>query len=425
MKQQKLFVRVICIVLAVLMVLSVLMMIVPVARAVTEADIQALAARRAELEEQLAQQAVVIQELTDNHALIIDRKAALDRQIELNRESIALMNEQIEAYDALIAEQELALDEARRVEESQSALFRSRVRAMEESGNNSYLVFLFSADSISEFLSRLGDISDIMYYDRQLEASLRQARSNVEQLMRTYEQTQLEQSGIRNEMDSKQELLNAQVAAACLLIAQLDENTDNAMAEYAAIQASEAEAYAAEQEAIAAYAAQLYAAQMAALAAAAQAGGAGAASGGSASSAYTGSLIWPVDSTYITSTYGARSAPTAGASTYHQAIDIGAAAGSPIYAAADGQVTIATYNNGLGNYVTISHDADTATRYSHMTNYIVQPGEYVTQGQIIGYVGSTGIATGDHLDYAVIQGGQSVDPLQYYDSSALTFDPTA
>lgn len=425
MKQQKLFVRILCIVLAVLMVLSVLMMIVPVARAVTEADIQALAARRAELEEQLAQQAVVIQELTDNHALIIDRKAALDRQIELNRESIALMNEQIEAYDALIAEQELALDEARRVEESQSALFRSRVRAMEESGNNSYLVFLFSADSISEFLSRLGDISDIMYYDRQLEASLRQARSNVEQLMRTYQQTQLEQSGIRNEMDSKQELLNAQVAAACLLIAQLDENTDNAMAEYAAIQASEAEAYAAEQEAIAAYAAQLYAAQMAALAAAAQAGGAGAASGGSASSAYTGSFIWPVDSTYITSTYGGRSAPTAGASTYHQAIDIGAAAGSPIYAAADGQVTIATYNNGLGNYVTISHDADTATRYSHMTNYIVQPGEYVTQGQIIGYVGSTGIATGDHLDYAVIEGGQSVDPLQYYDSSALTFDPTA
>ena len=60
-----------------------------------------------------------------------------------------------------------------------------------------------------------------------------------------------------------------------------------------------------------------------------------------------------------------------------------------------------------------------------MTNYIVQPGQYVTQGQIIGYVGQTGIATGDHLDFAVSQNGQTVNPLNYYDTSVLTFDPTA
>ena len=60
-----------------------------------------------------------------------------------------------------------------------------------------------------------------------------------------------------------------------------------------------------------------------------------------------------------------------------------------------------------------------------MTSYVVQPGEYVTQGQIIGYVGATGIATGNHLDFAVTSNGQQVNPLQYYDTSALTFDPTA
>ena len=86
---------------------------------------------------------------------------------------------------------------------------------------------------------------------------------------------------------------------------------------------------------------------------------------------------------------------------------------------------MATYNNGLGYYVTIAHGGDTSTRYSHMTNYIVQPGEYVTQGQVIGYVGSTGIATGDHLDFSISQGGQTVDPLQFYDQSGLTFSPTA
>ena len=92
---------------------------------------------------------------------------------------------------------------------------------------------------------------------------------------------------------------------------------------------------------------------------------------------------------------------------------------------ADGQVAVATYNNGLGNYVSIAHNGDTSTRYAHMTNFVVSPGQYVTQGQIIGYVGQTGIATGDHLDFAVMQNGQSVNPLSYYDTSVLTFDPTA
>lgn len=95
------------------------------------------------------------------------------------------------------------------------------------------------------------------------------------------------------------------------------------------------------------------------------------------------------------------------------------------YAAADGQVASATYNNGLGYYVSIEHDGETATRYSHMTNFIVQPGEHVKQGQIIGYVGESGIATGSHLDYAVIKNGQQVDPMQYYDESTVTYDPTA
>ena len=144
-----------------------------------------------------------------------------------------------------------------------------------------------------------------------------------------------------------------------------------------------------------------------------------------ASGAYNGTFIWPVDSTYITSRYGERSAPTAGASTNHKAIDIGAKSGDPIYAAADGQVASATYNNGLGYYVSIEHDGETATRYSHMTNFIVQPGEHVKQGQIIGYVGESGIATGSHLDYAVIKNGQQVDPMQYYDESTVTYDPTA
>ena len=417
MKNQKFLVRFLCVFLAVLMILSVIMMVIPV-RAVSENDIALLKARRVELEKQLAEQDELIRTLTENRALIIDRKAALDKRIELNRENIDLMNEQIDAYETLIEEKAREYADAVEAENTQSDLFRKRVRAMEEGGSYSYIAFLFAAESVSDFLSRLGDIDDIMHYDRQLEDDLRESRARVDQLKKEYVRIQEEQSAVRDELTGKKELLDGQIEAACRLIESLEENTDDARAEYDAIEKAEAEAYAAEQQAIRQYAAEQYALQLAARAAQQQAaGGTGTYAG--ASGAFSGSFIWPVDSTYVSSGYGGRSAPTAGASTYHQAIDISAAAGSPIYAAANGTVTIATYNNGLGNYVSIAHDGSTSTRYSHMTNYIVQPGQYVTQGQIIGYVGATGIATGNHLDFAVTSNGQQVDPLQYYDTSAL------
>ena len=421
MKNQKFFVRFLCVLLAVLMALSVIVMVIPV-RAVSQTDIQMLKERRTELEKQLAEQDKLIQSLTENHSLIVDRKAALDRRIELNRESIEIMTEQIDAYEQLIEEKAREYDDAREAENTQAELFRKRVRAMEEGGTYSYISFLFSAQSVADLLSRIGDINDIMHYDQQLEEALRESRATVEKLKKEYVQVQQEQSAVKEELDARKQQLDAQVTAACELISRLEENTDNARAEYAAIEKAEAEAYAAEQRAIEQYAAEQYALRMAALAAQQNAA---AAQNGGAAGAYTGGFIWPVDSTYVSSGYGARSSPTAGASSYHQAIDISAAAGSPIYAAADGQVTVATYNNGLGNYVSIAHDGSTATRYSHMTNFVVSPGEYVTQGQIIGYVGATGIATGNHLDFAVVSNGQQVDPLQYYDSSALTFGPTA
>ena len=418
--------------LAVLMVLSLIMMAIP-ARAISESDIEAIQQKRLHLEQELEEQAALIQSLNDNHALIIVRKAALDRQIALNRESIALMEEQISVYDQMIEEKVEELSEAIRQEDSQTELLRGRLRAMEEGGNYSYYTFLFASSSFSDLLSRIGDVSDIMHYDKDLEEAFRQTRQDVERLKGEYEQVNLEQSAIRDELDEKKQQLNAQIEAACGLIAELESRSDDAEEEFRAIEEAEYMAYLEEQQALAEYAAQLAAAQQNTWTyyyggydgTGGSSGGSGSGSGYSSGYVYGGSFIWPVDSTYVTSNFGYRNAPTAGASTYHQAIDIGAAGGSPIYAAADGQVAVATYNNGLGNYVSIAHDGETSTRYSHMTNFIVQPGEYVTQGQIIGYVGATGIATGNHLDFAVIQDGQSVDPLQFYDTSALTFDPTA
>ena len=436
-KLQKTVFSVICVVLAVIMMLSLVITVLP-AHAVDETDLERLAEKRSQLEEQLMEQEQVIQGLTDNQTLIVFRKAALDKQISLNRETITLIEEQIAVYQELIDRKEEELAAATAAETEQTALLRERIRSMEENDSYSYLAFIFEADSVPEILARIADVNDIMHYDRELEKSLQKSREDVETIKREYEEAKAEQDAVNEELTARRDQLSAQVTAACELIANLDELSFDAQAEYDAIAQAEEEAM---QELLKAM--QEYAAQQAAqrtwyggsaggtTASGTASSGAGTSGTGgtynnsNASGAFNGSFIWPVDSTYVTSRYGERSAPTAGASTNHKALDIGAKSGDPIYAAADGQVANATYNDGLGYYVSIEHDGETATRYSHMTNFIVQPGEYVKQGQIIGYVGESGIATGSHLDYAVIKNGQQVDPMQYYDESAVTYDPTA
>ena len=130
---------------------------------------------------------------------------------------------------------------------------------------------------------------------------------------------------------------------------------------------------------------------------------------------YTGgSLLWPAPSCYlITDYFGAREAPTAGASTYHQGLDIGCSMSSSVSAAAPGTVTAAGYNSWAGNYVTIYHGEGLSTTYMHLSGFAVSTGDYVSGGQLIAYSGSTGISTGPHLHFAVEVNGSYVDPLAY------------
>lgn len=127
----------------------------------------------------------------------------------------------------------------------------------------------------------------------------------------------------------------------------------------------------------------------------------------------TGKYIAPTNG-QITSGFGYRSSPTAGASSYHQGIDIAASRGSVVSAADGGRVVYAGYNGGYGNQIVIQHDDGTQTYYSHLDHISVRKGQSVSQKQYIGNVGSTGISTGPHLDFRVNVGGKFVDPLKYF-----------
>jgi murein DD-endopeptidase MepM/ murein hydrolase activator NlpD len=97
----------------------------------------------------------------------------------------------------------------------------------------------------------------------------------------------------------------------------------------------------------------------------------------------------------------------------HEGIDLGAAYGSPIAAAASGVVIYAGWEGGYGNLTVIDHGGGLATAYGHQSRIAVSVGQSVAQGEIIGYVGSTGHSTGPHLHFEVRVNGQAVDPLGY------------
>lgn len=127
----------------------------------------------------------------------------------------------------------------------------------------------------------------------------------------------------------------------------------------------------------------------------------------------TGKFISPTEGP-ITDTFGYRSAPTAGASTYHEGIDIGASRGSVVSAADGGKVVHAGWSGGFGNQVIIVHDDGSTTFYSHLDSISVKKNQRVAQKQYIGNVGSTGVSTGPHLDFRIKNpAGQFVDPLKY------------
>ena len=113
----------------------------------------------------------------------------------------------------------------------------------------------------------------------------------------------------------------------------------------------------------------------------------------------------------ITSQFGSRFHPILGHKRMHKGVDLGAGTGAPIVAAADGRIASAGWAGGYGRQVAITHSGGIRTTYSHMSRIAARPGQTVRQGQVIGYVGSSGLSTGPHLHYEVYKDGRPVNPL--------------
>lgn len=122
--------------------------------------------------------------------------------------------------------------------------------------------------------------------------------------------------------------------------------------------------------------------------------------------------IWPARGR-LTSSFGMRRSPFGGGSQFHYGVDIANSYGTPVYAAAGGQISYAGYRRGYGNLIIIRHGYGFCTYYAHLSRFAVSSGRWVSRGQVIGYMGRSGRATGPHLHYEVHVNGTAVNPARY------------
>lgn len=458
--------RLLAFILAFVMVGSLL----PVtASAVTQAEVDAIRAKRDQLTAQRVKKQAVVNELEDQQAGILERKTAMDERNYYTIEQMQLNAQEMDLYDDMIAEKAQQVKEAKKQEEEQLERYRVRVRAMEENGNLGLLTMILRTSSLGEFLTVMDDMGEIMESDRELEEQYIAARENHEQVKAEYEQVKVELQAKQKELREEQKQLQAEIEEATALVRSLQEDIDAHRAEYedmllaeeeADIQLQmlmaelerqrqeelrrqkeeqkrreeeqrrreeeqkrlEAEQKAREEEQKRQEQAQQQQAQQPAEQPVEQKPAEVPAPEPAVTEPElpkvtgTGNFTWPTPScTLVTSRYGSRVHPIYGTTRNHSGIDIGAADGAAIVAADAGTVfRAANIGDGYGNCVIIDHGNGYMTLYGHMSSLAVSEGQTVSKGETIGYVGSTGLATGPHCHFEVWYQGKRTDPEKFF-----------
>lgn len=346
----------------------------------------------------------------DKQQTTIEEKTMIDKRIQITESEIRNANSQIQQYSLLIAQKQSELETAQAEQAELNERYKTRLRAMEETGHISYWSVLFKAKSFSDLLSRIDSIHEVAEADNRMLQQIQEKADAITQSRKELEEELTAQQEAKTVLEQLEQELLDQRGEADTLMLQLEEAYANLSDEFLANEAEEEALRKQVMDAQAAYEKALSAEEAARLAEANKnnvAGGAGSVS----ASGFISPL--PKGSTWVSCAYGWRNHPLWGDRRFHHGVDLAASQGTPIYAIAAGTVTIASYGNANGNYVSLSHGGGYGSIYCHMTHYTVSAGQSVSQGQIIGYVGSTGWSTGPHLHFEIHKNGSSTNPMSY------------
>ena len=437
----KKIISVIAIIMAVLMLMMLIVSVIPVSAfaEVTQADIDEAQRKKDELVAQRQASQEKIDKLKEQQASVLEQKAALDERNEYAKQQLALVQEQIDMYSEMIAEKKKEVEAAKNREEEQLERYRTRVRAMEENGGYNILTLVFNAESFTALLTSLDDIGEIMESDRRLEDEYIAARQEHERVQAEYEEEKAGLEAKQTELEEEKVELEGLLAEADQLLKALEEDIEKAIREYEIAEAARAAAAAELSNLVAELNRQNQQIANANNNNNANAGGNAGSTGGNTGNTGssgngglisagsegvqgTGSLVWPVPCSHtVTSRFGPRTHPITGKYTNHNGMDIDGYGhdGYPIVACDAGVVVAAKWSDSYGNYVMIDHGNGMQTLYAHMSGMAVKYGDTVTQGQTIGYLGSTGWSTGTHCHLEVYVNGSRTDPEAYF--TGMTF----
>ena len=434
MKNRKRIVSVLAGVMAAVMLLTLILGLLPTrASAASSSEIRKqinqLKEERERNKEKIAEVQAQYEENENEIANIISKKNIIDQEINLMTAEVELINEQIAAFNILIADKQDELDVAEDRYDLLHEENKLRVRTMEEEGELSYWEVLFKANSFSDLLDRLNMVEEIAASDNRRLQDLSQAADAVEVAQDELEVEKADLEVTKQELDATQAELDAKRAEADALIQELLEKADDLEALEAEFEAQEAaflEEIAKKEDEFDAAKQREWEAYMATYVPPTTAPPAGSTTNSTPSNSGSGSgtttrpsggggggWLVPCSYTSITSPFGPRVSPTTGASTYHQGVDLDTGTGWSVVASRAGIVSFAGWGNAAGNWVKINHQDGFTSVYMHLSAISVSTGQMVSAGQQIGLTGSTGVSTGDHLHFGIMLNGVYVNPCNY------------
>ena len=390
------WVSVVALLMALLMIGGVLLSALT-AFAITQSEVNALKNKVAEATAKKNELKKQISAISGDISAIERQIALLDNQIEAQEEELAVQEELLEHLTVLIDEKTIELADSENRQAAQYERMKERIRFMAEHGNASYLSILLSADSFSDFLNRWEVVSQISVRDEQLFEELKAIRDRVTVEKQELETTKQEAEALKAQMEGNKADLESQRAAQEKKHKEAEDAKNAANTAYANMIEREDELMEQYKKAAAELAAQ--------------------------KTYVGGTFMWPLPAAnnVVTCKWGMRTHPVTKKYKLHTGIDLRASKGTKIYAANAGTVTTAGYNSAYGYYVVISHGGGVATLYAHMSKMAVSKGQKVSQGTIIGYVGSTGYSTGPHLHFEVIKNGDYVNPISMYPGFSVVY----
>ena len=405
MKKRNLWVSILAGLMAAVMLLGLIVGLIPNANAESSASIKnridKLEKEKDAVDEQIAALEGQISDNMDDMRAIVEQKNLIDQEVFLINQQIININTQINEYGLLIADKQDALDAAEANLADLQAKNQERIRAMEKNGKVSYWSVIFKANSFVDLLDRLKMIEEIAKADQKRLEDMAKAAQEVEVAKENLQVEKAALEVMKDELDERQVALDEKRAKADELLRELvaigeeyqllldeqEAEQDELMQQIAKAEKEYNEQKRKEEEA----ARPTY----------------------PSTAPITNGWRVPCQYWWLSSPFGMRKHPIYGDYRMHNGVDLSCSTGTPIYATRSGTVTIASYNSSAGYYVNINHGDGFSSIYMHMTHYVVSYGQQVSQGQLIGYMGSTGASTGPHLHFGISYNGTYVNPANY------------